>query len=59
MDKELICAMKEKNHAYILQSLQPLFLKYLKGVPTDLQQDFLQEYQLVCIQTVEAYLFES
>lgn len=51
--------MKEKNHAYILQSLQPLFLKYLKGVPTDLQQDFLQEYQLVCIQTVEAYLFES
>lgn len=59
MDRELVYALKEKNHDYILQRLQPLFLKYLIGVSPDQQQDFLQEYQLVCIQTVESYLFED
>lgn len=52
-------ALKEKNHNYIIQRLQPLFLKYLKGISSCYQDDFLQEYYLVCIETVENYPFED
>lgn len=59
MDDELIMAFKEKDHASILERLQPLFRKYLKGIPFWDQQEFLQEYYLVCMQTVEGYAFEN
>lgn len=59
MSDDLIIAFKEKNHAYILNQLQPLFRKYLKGVSIQQQNDFLQEYYLLCIQIVEEHSFES
>lgn len=57
MDEALVWAFKRKDHAYILERLQPLFLKYLQGIPRQQQKDFLQEYYLVCIRTIEAYPF--
>lgn len=59
MDNKLIAAFKKKDYAYILKCLQPLFLKYLKGVPLQDQQEFLQEYYLVCLQTIERHHFDN
>ena len=59
MDDDLIIAFKEKNHAYILKRIQPLFRKQLRGVSLQQQSDFLQEYYLLCIQIVEETSFEE
>lgn len=59
MDEKLVRAFKEKNHAYILECLKPLFWKHLKGVNPQQQPDFLQELSLLCINIVEAYSFED
>ena len=59
MDEALVYAFKEKDFEYILERLQPLFWKYLKGVDPQYQEDFLQEYRLVCMQVVEAQTFEE
>lgn len=52
MDDELILAFLEKDYEYILNRLRPLFLKNLQGVPRNLHDDFLQEYQILCYKIV-------
>ncbi|AZP04301.1 hypothetical protein [Jeotgalibaca ciconiae] len=59
MDDQLVYAFKEKNYAYILKRLQPLFWKNLRGVALQDQDDFLQEYYLLCIKIVAACSFQE
>lgn len=57
LDEELVYAFKEKNYAYILERLKPLFWNQVKGLNSQQKQDFLQEYYLVCIETIKNYSF--
>lgn len=59
MDEPLVRALKNKDYEYILERLQPLFYKHVKGVSPQQQADFLQEFSLLCIAIVEAYSFED
>lgn len=59
MDTKLIQAFKTKNYDYILARLKPLFYRHLKGISPEQQEDYLQEYCIVCVQVVKNFEFEN
>lgn len=53
MDLNLLQAFENLDYGYILCRLEPLFLKHLRGVPRSWQDDFLQEYRILCVRIVK------
>lgn len=59
MDEQLIRAILNKEYEYIFQKLQPLFLSNLIGVPSELHDDFLQEYKILCFKIISERNFSQ
>lgn len=59
MEDKLFEAFINKDYEYILQALEPLFKKYLRGVPVDLQDDLLQEYKILCFKIISEASFDT
>ncbi len=53
MDYKLLQAFENLDYIYILWRLEPLFIKHLRGVPLNWQDDFLQEYRILCVRIVK------